>query len=226
MGFVFYLNRFNFFLPQIRSNTPIKSTTQPNKTLHMIEFELVKAGMVNSDNAVLYYPGQKYVMFNGLQIKLDRLLEANENWAGCYLDSGMIHFMEKSDGQLIKHSACILSTTTSEISHEEDWTDYQEKKLLSMRMTQSLILIKAVKVALGTVKHIGSMLRSFDRQMEHEFPQKRFTKLGIREFLGKKKGAVSLGTIEKTLAMIEEESIDIMHEELDITPPKSKRARH
>jgi hypothetical protein len=54
----------------------------------------------------------------------------------------------------------------------------------------------------------------------------RFTKLGIREFLGKKKGAVSLGTIEKTLAMIEEESIDIMHEELDIAPPKSKRARH
>ncbi len=196
--------------------------------IRMIKFELVKSGAVNSENTVLYYPGQKYVMFNGLQIKLDRMLDANENWVGCYLESDVarsIHFMEKmSDGTLIKHSATIMSTTTSEISRAEDWTEEKEAKLTSMRMTQSLILIKAVKRALGSVKHIGSMLKSFDRQMDHSFPQEEYTKLGIQEFLRKSKGAVSLGTIERTLKMIEEESFEIMNEEFDI--PSSKRLRH
>ena len=82
----------------------------------MILFELVAPGHENSPNAVVYLQGQSYILFNKLQIKLDRVLDANEDWMGCYLDPGRIHFMmRRGDGMVaVAQSAKIVSTTTSE----------------------------------------------------------------------------------------------------------------
>jgi hypothetical protein len=87
----------------------------------MILFELVAPEHENSPNAVVYLQGQSYILFNKLQIKLDRVLDANEDWMGCYLDPGRIHFMmRRGDGMVaVAQSAKIVSTTTSERLMEE-----------------------------------------------------------------------------------------------------------
>ena len=200
----------------------------------MIKFELIKPGSTSSskNNVIMYFPGQDYVMLNGLQMKLDRVLEANENWVGCVLDTSskqLIHFMEKSgtSASMTKHTARIVSTTISEMALADDeakWTnEKKEKKLSTMRLTQALILLKAAKrvsEAMGEFMHLS---RSFDKDMDREFPNEDSAKLGIKEFVLKHKGAVSFRTIERTLKLIEEEAVEIMHEEMDI--PSSKRAR-
>ncbi len=206
----------------------------------MIKFELIKPGSASSSksNVIMYFPGQDYVMLNGLQMKLDRVLDANENWVGCVMDTSskqLIHFMEKSgtSASMTKHTAMIVSTTISEMAlrrreeqtdHDEaKWTDEKEKKLSTIRLTQALILLKAAKrvsEAMGEFMHLS---RSFDKDMDREFPNEDSAKLGIKEFVLKHKGAVSFRTIERTLKLIEEEAVEIMHEEMDI--PSSKRAR-
>jgi hypothetical protein len=182
----------------------------------------------------MYFPGQEYVMLNGLQIKLDRVLDANENWVGCVLDTSsnqLIHFMEKSNTSALmtKHTARIVSTTPSEMAlaerdNEAKWTDEKkEKKLSTMRLTQALILLKAAKRVSETMGEFMHLTRSFDKDMDREFPNEDSVKLGIKEFVLKHKGAASFRTMERTLKLIEEEAVEIMHEEMDI--PSSKRAR-
>jgi hypothetical protein len=202
----------------------------------MIKFELIKPGSTSfpKNNVIMYFPGQEYVMLNGLQIKLDRVLDANENWVGCVLDTSsnqLIHFMEKSNTSALmtKHTARIVSTTPSEMAlaerdNEAKWTDEKkEKKLSTMRLTQALILLKAAKRVSETMGEFMHLTRSFDKDMDREFPNEDSVKLGIKEFVLKHKGAASFRTMERTLKLIEEEAVEIMHEEMDI--PSSKRAR-
>ena len=90
----------------------------------MIKFELVdlEGGGCSQENsaAVVYLQGQSYVMFNKLQFKLDRVLDAKADWVGCCLDFGLIHFMKSANGILVvAQSAKIVSTTTSERLMEE-----------------------------------------------------------------------------------------------------------
>jgi hypothetical protein len=202
----------------------------------MIKFELIKPGSTSSpsskNNVIMYFPGQDYVMLNGLQMKLDRALEANENWVGCVLDTSskqLIHFMEKSgtSASMTKHTARIVSTTISEMALADDeakWTnEKKEKKLSTMRLTQALILLKAAKRVSETMGEFMHLTSSFDKDMDRAFPNEDSVKLGIKEFVLKHKGAASFRTIERTLKLIEDEAIEIMHEEMDI--PSSKRAR-
>jgi hypothetical protein len=202
----------------------------------MIKFELIIPGegcTQENANAVVYLQGQSYVMFNKLQIKLDRVLDANKDWVGCYLDPGLsqfIHFMKRNNNMVVlAQSAKIVSTTTSEILVEDDTDDSddeREKKLSAMRLKQAATLHRSVKHAYESIKEISCMLKSFDRKMEHEFAQDEGAKLGILEFLRKCRGAVSLNEIEYTLKLMEDESTAIIHEELDIPPPKRQRLHY
>jgi hypothetical protein len=175
----------------------------------MIQFELVAPGHENSPNAVVYLQGQSYVLFNKLQIKLDRVLDANEDWMGCYLEPGRIHFMmRRGDGMVaVAQSAKIVSTTTSErlMAEEDDM--------------QAATLHRAVKHASESIKDLYSVVHALDRKMEQAFPQEEGAKLGILEFLRKCGGTVSLSAMEHTLELMEEE----IHEELDIPSPKRQR---
>ena len=218
----------------------IKGKTKTSKT-NMVKFELVNTPGRNSEDAVVYYPGQNYVMFSGIQFKLNRVLhEANENWVGCVFDSELnksIHFIErKPNGQHIVHTAELVSTdeqeeegdaaTTDEDEDVVEWTPENEKRLSSMRLTQAAILLKAVKRASESMNDIVRLLKSFDREMENEFPTGGGVKLGIHDFIRKRKDAVSFDHMNKTLRMVENESIEIMHEELDIPHRIFKRSRH
>ena len=202
----------------------------------MIKFELIQPGSFTSstkNNTIMYFPGQDYVTLNGLQIKLDRVLDANENWMGCILDTSsnqMIHFMEKNGSPtMIKHTARIMSTTPSEMALlrreqvEDILTEENEKKLSTTRLTQALILLKAAKRVSEAMSELTHLTRSFDKDMDREFPDVESVKLGIKEFVRKHKGAVSFRTIERTLKVIEDEAVEIMHEEMDI--PTVKRVR-
>ena len=203
----------------------------------MIKFELIQPGSFTSsstkNNTIMYFPGQDYVTLNGLQIKLDRVLDANENWVGCILDTSsnqMIHFMEKNDSStMIKHTARVMSTTPSEMALlrreevEDILTEEKEKKLSTMRLTQALILLKAARRVSEAMSEFTHLTRSFDKDMDREFPDVESVKLGIKEFVRKHKGAVSFRTIERTLKVIEDEAVEIMHEEMDI--PTVKRVR-
>lgn len=227
--------------------------THLQDTTEMPKFELANLSGRNSEDAVVYFPGQNYVMFGGIQFRLDRVLhEANEHWVGCvFLGDGLsnnnnkkIHFIERRplSGQFIVHAVGLvfstddeeegeaITTTASEEDEEDDatvvgWTLEKEKRLSSMRLTQAAILLKAVKRASESVNEIARLTRSFDRKMENEFPDGGGVKLGINNFIRKRKDAVSLDDMKKTLRMVENESIEIMHEELDIPHRLFRRSR-
>ena len=91
------------------------------------------------------------------------------------------------------------------------------------RLTQALILLKAAKRVSEAMSELTHLTRSFDKDMDREFPDVESVKLGIKEFVRKHKGAVSFRTIERTLKVIEDEAVEIMHEEMDI--PTVKRVR-
>ena len=275
----------------------------------VVKFELAKLASRNSEDAMVYFPGHNYVMFDGIKFRLDRVLhEANDNWVGCVFGGGndnnkndthhhrsheekkkkQIHFIERniSNGRFTVHTAGLISndgdeekdlllTTTGStdeydgydddddnnkvlLLEEEEgggggtgndnsgsssgsstntnynnnhhrhhhnhnnnnnstWTPEDEKKLSSMRLTQAAILLKAVKRATESMHNIVRLVRSFDREMENEFPEGGGVKLGILDFIRKRKAsAASFDDINKTLCIVENESIEIMHEELDI----------
>jgi hypothetical protein len=72
----------------------------------MIKFELAHPDGCNAEDAVVYIPGQDYVMFNGIQWHLERALEnVDESWVGCVFDTSTISFIQQSG--LIVHSANI-----------------------------------------------------------------------------------------------------------------------
>ena len=204
----------------------------------MIQFELVAPGHENSPNAVAYLQGQSYVVFNKLQIKLDRVLDANKDWIGCYLDPGRgqsIHFMRRDDDGMVvlAQSAKIVSTTTSEMLVDDKGddsgdntnhdADENEMRLSAMRLRQAATVHRVVKHAYESIKDLYSVLKAFDRKMEQEFPREEGAKLGILEFLRKCRGTVSLNAMEYTLELMEDESAAIIHEELDIPSPKRQR---
>ena len=224
----------------------------------MIKFELITPGCSQeSTNAVVYLQGQSYVMFNKIQIKLDCVLCANEDWVCCYLDAGLnqsIHFMKRNpaDGAVVlAQTAKIVSTTTSEMAdaHYRDGdeknisvaashraakhasetirkrsrSDEHERKLSTMRLKQAAKVHRAVRHASEIINEISNMMKSFDRSMEHEFAEEEGAKLRILEYIRKCQGAVSLNAMEYTLKMMEDESVAIMHEELDIPPMKRQR---
>jgi hypothetical protein len=199
----------------------------------MIKFELANASGNNSDDAMVYLPGQNYAMFCGVQFRFDRVLQPNEDWVGCIFDgkpNGSIHFIEcKPNKQFIVHTAELISTDDKGETTKEDvveWTLENEKKLSSMRLTQAAILLKSVRRASESMDDIVRLISSFDREMENQFPNGGGVKLGIHDFIRKSKDAVSLDNMNKTLCMVENESIEIMHEELDIPHSPFKRSRH
>ena len=220
----------------------------------MIQFQLAhpsKSTLANSDSSndvMVYMPGQDYVMFNGLKIQLDRVLSrANENWIGCvFCPYNRINFIEcprKSGGGVIVHSAEIVSssttaaaTTTASVSsdvvvvpkvkRDEDDSDEddEDSKISSMRVRQAAVLLKATKRASESVGEVLRLIKSFDREAEVE-GFSGSAKLGIVDCLRKRRGGeISLHAMERTLRMIEDESVEIIHEELDIPP--LKRLRH
>ena len=220
----------------------------------MIQFQLAhpsKSTLANSDSSndvMVYMPGQDYVMFNGLKIQLDRVLSrANENWIGCvFCPYNRINFIEcprKSGGGVIVHSAEIVSssttaaaTTTASVSsdvvvvpkvkRDEDDSDEddEDSKISSMRVRQAAVLLKATKRASESVGEVLRLIKSFDREAEVE-GFSGSAKLGIVDCLRKRRGGeISLHAMERTLQMIEDESVEIIHEELDIPP--LKRLRH
>ena len=94
----------------------------------MVKFELANASGNNSDDAVVYFPGQNYVMFCGIQFRLDRVLQVNEDWVGCKFvneqNKQSIHFIEcKPNRQCILHTAELISTDDD----EEEMTKEDEK---------------------------------------------------------------------------------------------------
>jgi hypothetical protein len=220
----------------------------------MIQFQLAhpsKSTLANSDSSndvMVYMPGQDYVMFNGLKIQLDRVLSrANENWIGCvFCPYNRINFIEcprKSGGGVIVHSAEIVSssttaaaTTTASVSsdvvvvpkvkRDEDDSDEddEDSKISSMRVRQAAVLLKATKRASESVGEVLRLIKLFDREAEVE-GFSGSAKLGIVDCLRKRRGGeISLHAMERTLQMIEDESVEIIHEELDIPP--LKRLRH
>ena len=159
----------------------------------MIKFELANPDGNNAEDAVVYIPGQDYVMFNGIQWHLDRVLEeANEEWVGCVFDTEKISFMQQSASGLIMHSAKIVVGQ-------------------SMRLTQAAVLLKAAKRASDAVKDVTRLMRSFDRRVAGDAK--------IPWAIQKRRGAVSFEGMKKTLRMVEDE----MHEELDIPVGKRQR---
>ena len=240
----------------------------------MIKFELIVPGCSQENiNAVMYLQGQSYVMFNKLQIKLDCVLNANEDWVCCYLDPGLsqsIHFMKRdpvSGSMVLAQTAKIVSTTTSEMANDadgpddehkkkllmmrlkqaatshraakhasemirkisrsaDDSDDEHEKRLSTMRLKQAATVHRAVKYASEVIREISNMIKSFDHRMEQQFAREEGAKLGILEHIRKCRGAVSLNAMEYTLKMMEDESVAIMHEELDIPPLKRQRLHY
>lgn len=206
----------------------------------MIKFELAKLNGQNSDGAMVYLPGQDYVMFNGLKIQLDRVLCANENWIGCvFCQSNRINFIERQKlsgrNNLIIHSAEILSsaaTTRTARSATGQSNDGIEHRISSLRIKQAATLLKAVRHAAESVDYVMNLVEWFDQEADEEFAgfdqaaARDSAKLGIVDMLHKRKGTVSLHAIGKTLRTIEDESIEIMHEELDISPVTVKPLRH
>ncbi len=206
----------------------------------MIKFEFAKPKGANAENAMVYLPGQDYVMFNGLKIQLDRVLRANENWVGCvFCPYNRINFIECTKGGggnngVVVHSAEIVSSSTmetkgkmhgSESEADEEEEERQDQRISSMRVKQAAILLKAVKRASESVGDVVRLIKSFDREAEEGcFDRDSGAKLGIADCLRKRRGAVSLRAMERTLQMLEDESIEIIHEELDIPP--LKRLRH
>ena len=204
------------------------------------------------DAVVMYMPGQDYIMFNGLKIQLDRVLHtANENWIGCvFCSNNRINFIEcGGGGEVIVHSAEIVSssTTASSISsaaavsnnnnswasalgsvkkkdEEEGSGDDDDSKISSMRVRQAAVMLKAAKRASESVGEVLRLIKLFDREAEVE-GFSGSAKLGIVDCLRKRRGGeISLHAMERTLRMIEDESVEIIHEELDIPP--LKRLRH
>jgi hypothetical protein len=173
----------------------------------MIKFELANPDGNNAEDAVVYIPGLDYVMFNGIQWHLDRVLEeVNDEWVGCVFDTEKISFMQQSASGLIMHSAKIVVGKSA------------EQQISSMRLTQAAVLLKAAKRASEAVKDVTRLMRSFDRRVEEEFAGAGDAKLGIPWAIQKRRGAVSFEGMKKTLRMVEDESLEIMHEELDIRP--------
>ena len=113
---------------------------------------------------------------------------------------------------------------------EEEECDYDDskkkKKVSSMRVRQAAVMLKAAKRASESVGEVLRLLKSFDHEAEVEGGITGSVKLGIVDCLRKRRGsAVSLHAMERTLQMVEDESVEIIHEELDI-PPLKKRLRH
>ncbi len=96
----------------------------------------------------------------------------------------------------------------------------EERRVSSMRVRQAAVLLKAAKRASESVGDIMRLIKLFDREAGGQ----KSSKLGIIDFLRKRRGAVSFQAMERTLQMVEDESIEIMHEELDLPP--LKRLRH
>ncbi len=71
----------------------------------MIEFELTNPEG-NSPSAVVYTPGQDYVMFNGLMWHLEDALPAEAGgWVGCvFVEATTIVFIDGASGE-VAHSA-------------------------------------------------------------------------------------------------------------------------
>ena len=88
-----------------------------------------------------------------------------------------------------------------------------------MRVRQAAVMLKAAKRASESVGEVLRLLKSFDHEAEVE------GKLGFVDCLRERRGSVvSLHAMERTLQMVEDESVEIIHEELDIPP--LKRLRH
>jgi hypothetical protein len=153
-------------------------------------------------------------------------------------------------GEVIVHSAEIVSSSSSSSSvessaavvcrapssssssgsamvkkkDEEEECDYDDnskkkKKVSSMRVRQAAVMLKAAKRASESVGEVLRLLKSFDHEAEVE------GKLGFVDCLRERRGSVvSLHAMERTLQMVEDESVEIIHEELDIPP--LKRLRH
>lgn len=120
----------------------------------MIKFEL--ADGCNADDAVVYIPGQDYVMFNGIQWHLERALEnVDESWVGCVFDTTTISFIQQS-GQIV-HSvniavepeAVVLLRATKRASeaiqdvarlmHRIPWAVQKRRSFEGMRKTLRMI---------------------------------------------------------------------------------------
>lgn len=183
----------------------------------MIKFELAGPYGRNSEGAVVYFPGQDYVMFNGVKIKLDRVLCVNENWVGCVFGlCNSVNFIERrGGGQVVIHTA-------NTVSGDEDSAEDQERRISDLRLKQAAVLLKAVKRASESVGNLGRLIRAFDQEAEGVDG----VKLGITDFIRKRKECVQLDAMERTLQMVEDESLEIIHEELDIHPAACKRLRH
>lgn len=205
----------------------------------MIKFEFVKPnGCSNSENAMVYMPGQDYVMFNGFKIQLDRVLHsANDDWVGCvFCPHNQINFIEQSSQSgVIVHSAEIISPFTEVLSAlkkneededketEEDYYYYDEQ-VSAMRVRHAAVLLKAVKHASKSMENVMRLIRSFDREVKEEGFNGR-AKLRIAAHLRKMQGSVSLRAMKRTLQMVEDESVEIIHGELETPPVASKQQK-
>jgi hypothetical protein len=184
----------------------------------MIKFELACPFGRNSEGAVVYFPGQTYVMLNGAKIRLDRVLCVNANWVGCVFGlCNSVSFIEqRGGGQVILHTA---NTVTGDGESAEE----QERRISELRLKQAAVLLKAVKHTTECVGNLGRLIKALDQEAEGLDG----VKLGLMDFIRKRKECVQLEAMERTLQMIENESLEIIHEELDIpAATKSKRARH
>jgi hypothetical protein len=204
----------------------------------MIKFVFAAAGSSSSSISssmcgamMVYSPGQDYVMFNGLKIQLDRVLDANQNWVGCmFCPHNRINFIEcngNSSSNVKLHSAEIVSSSTVDAaSLSGALEEEEERRVSSMRVRQAAVLLKAAKRASESVGDIMRLIKLFDREAGGGGGGRKSSsaKLGIVDFLRKRRGAVSFQAMERTLQMVEDESIEIMHEELDLPP--LKRLRH
>lgn len=178
----------------------------------MIKFELADPKGNNSEDAVVYIPGQDYVMFNNIQWHLDRVLkDVSEEWIGCLFDAGLtISFIQKSvAGVITTHSAKIVMPKPLAVN------------VSSMRLRQAAMVLSAVKRVSRAMKDAMRLMRSLDDEMENEGLGD--AKLGIHEFIQAHKKAVSFQTMKKTLRMVEDEAVEIMHMELDLPPMKKHK---
>ncbi len=178
----------------------------------MIKFELADPKGNNSEDAVVYIPGQDYVMFNNIQWHLDRVLkDVSEEWIGCLFDAGLtISFIQKSvAGVITTHSAKIVMPRQL------------SENISSMRLRQAAKLLSAVKRVSGAMKDAIRLMRSLDDEMEQEGMGD--AKLAMHEFIQGNRKAVSFQTMKKTLRMVENEAVEIMHKELDLPPLKKHK---
>ena len=191
----------------------------------MIKFELFNRSG-NSEDAVVHFPGQDYVMFNGIKIKLDRVIEANGDWVGCVFGpNNSVTFIERGE-PAVMHAARMVSSTTTEMSSSTQCADEEEHRISSMRVRHAAVLLKAARRATECVGELKRLIRSFDREAEDEFGGEvaECVKLGIFDLVRSSRSAVSFEAMERTLGLVEDEGVEIIHEELDIPP--LKRMRH